>query len=39
MSVERWGLIHAEPMDRTHLRYAAPLADANGTLSEYFGSV
>ena len=30
-------LIHAEPMERTHLRYAAPLADANGTLSEHFG--
>ena len=30
-------LIHAEPMERTHLRYAAPLADAGGTLSEHFG--
>ncbi len=30
-------LIHAEPMERTHLRYAAPLADAEGTLSEHFG--
>jgi len=30
-------LIHAEPMERTHLRYAAPLADSAGTLSEHFG--
>ena len=30
-------LIHAEPMERTHLRYAAPLNDAVGTLSEHFG--
>jgi cation diffusion facilitator family transporter len=30
-------LIHAEPMERTHLRYAAPLADAAGTLSEHLG--
>jgi len=30
-------LIHAEPMERTHLRYAAPLADPGGTLSEHFG--
>jgi predicted Fe-Mo cluster-binding NifX family protein len=30
-------LIHAEPMERTHLRYAAPLADAGGRLSEHFG--
>ena len=30
-------LIHAEPMERTHLRYAAPLSDAAGTLSEHFG--
>jgi cation diffusion facilitator family transporter len=30
-------LIHAEPMERTHLRYAAPLADADGALSEHFG--
>lgn len=30
-------LIHAEPMERTHLRYAAPLADAEGTLSPHFG--
>jgi cation diffusion facilitator family transporter len=30
-------LIHAEPMERTHLRYALPLADPGGTLSEHFG--
>jgi predicted Fe-Mo cluster-binding NifX family protein len=30
-------LIHAEPMARTHLRCAAPLADTSGTLSEHFG--
>jgi cation diffusion facilitator family transporter len=30
-------LIHAEPMVRTHLRYAVPLADHAGTLSEHFG--
>ena len=30
-------LIHAEPMERTHLRYAVPLADAHGSLSEHFG--
>jgi predicted Fe-Mo cluster-binding NifX family protein len=30
-------LIHAEPMERTHLRYAAPLSDAAGTLSEHLG--
>jgi cation diffusion facilitator family transporter len=30
-------LIHAEPMERTHMRYAAPLADAEGTLSPHFG--
>jgi predicted Fe-Mo cluster-binding NifX family protein len=30
-------LIHAEPMERTHLRYAAPLSDTAGTLSEHFG--
>ena len=30
-------LIHAEPMERTHLRYAVPLADPGGTLSEHFG--
>ena len=30
-------LIHAEPEQRTHLRYAVPLADINGTLSEHFG--
>jgi len=30
-------LIHAEPMERTHLRYAVPLNDPDGTLSEHFG--
>jgi predicted Fe-Mo cluster-binding NifX family protein len=30
-------LIHAEPAQRTYWRYAFPLADANGTLSEHFG--
>ena len=30
-------LIHAEPMERTHLRYAVPVMDAAGTLSEHFG--
>jgi len=30
-------LIHAEPVERTHLRYAAPLADPAGALSEHFG--
>jgi cation diffusion facilitator family transporter len=30
-------LIHAEPMERTHLRYAVPLADPEGTISQHFG--
>lgn len=30
-------LIHAEPLGRTHLRYAIPLADLQGTVSEHFG--
>jgi cation diffusion facilitator family transporter len=30
-------LIHAEPVQRTHWRYALPLADSSGTLSEHFG--
>jgi predicted Fe-Mo cluster-binding NifX family protein len=30
-------LIHAEPMERTRLRYAAPLADEEGSLSAHFG--
>ena len=30
-------LIHYEPQLRTHLRYAVPLADNLGTLSEHFG--
>jgi len=30
-------LLHAEPEKRTHLRYAAPLADVEGTLSQHFG--
>lgn len=30
-------LIHYEPMARTHVRYAVPLADPGGTLSQHFG--
>jgi cation diffusion facilitator family transporter len=30
-------LIHAEPMERTHLRYAVPLADPAGAISGHFG--
>lgn len=30
-------LIHAEPVARTHLRYAAPLLDPAGTLAQHFG--
>ena len=30
-------LIHAEPMERTYLRYAIPLNDTAGALSEHFG--
>jgi cation diffusion facilitator family transporter len=30
-------LIHAEPMERTHLRYAVPLADPEGAISAHFG--
>lgn len=30
-------LIHAEPLERTHLRCAVPLADLRGTISEHFG--
>jgi cation diffusion facilitator family transporter len=30
-------LIHAEPVQRTHLRYAAPLDDTEGLLSAHFG--
>jgi predicted Fe-Mo cluster-binding NifX family protein len=30
-------LIHAEPVQRTHWRYAIPLMDLNGTLDEHFG--
>jgi cation diffusion facilitator family transporter len=30
-------LIHYEPQVRTHLRYAVPLADVGGTVSEHFG--
>lgn len=30
-------LIHAEPMKRTHLRYAVPLSDTAGALSKHFG--
>ena len=31
-------LIHAEPVERTQLRYAVPLADAEGTISEHLGA-
>ncbi len=30
-------LIHYEPLARTVIRYAAPLADSGGTLSQHFG--
>jgi cation diffusion facilitator family transporter len=30
-------LIHYEPQVRTHVRYAVPLADTQGTISEHFG--
>jgi cation diffusion facilitator family transporter len=30
-------LIHYEPQVRTHVRYAVPLADAQGAVSEHFG--
>jgi cation diffusion facilitator family transporter len=30
-------LLHYEPRARTHLRYAVPLADTAGTISEHFG--
>jgi len=30
-------LLHYEPQRRTHLRYAVPLADPGGTVSEHFG--
>jgi len=30
-------LIHAEPMERTHLCYVIPLADPDGAISEHFG--
>lgn len=30
-------LIHYEPQVRTHLRYAVPVADTGGTVSEHFG--
>jgi cation diffusion facilitator family transporter len=30
-------LIHYEPQVRTHLRYAVPLADSGGAVSEHFG--
>jgi cation diffusion facilitator family transporter len=30
-------LLHAEPTERTHLRYAVPLADPVGTISDHFG--
>jgi predicted Fe-Mo cluster-binding NifX family protein len=30
-------LIHAEPLARTHLRYAIPLDDLGGAISQHFG--
>ncbi len=30
-------LVHYEPQVRTHVRYAVPLADASGTLSDHLG--
>ena len=30
-------LLHAEPFQATHLRYAVPLADVHGALSDHFG--
>jgi cation diffusion facilitator family transporter len=30
-------VIHAEPIERTHLRYAVPLDDPGGILSKHFG--
>jgi predicted Fe-Mo cluster-binding NifX family protein len=30
-------LIHAGPSERTHTRYAVPLSDLNGTVSDHFG--
>jgi cation diffusion facilitator family transporter len=30
-------LIHAVPLERTHTRYAVPLSDLNGTVSDHFG--
>jgi len=30
-------LLHAEPLERTHLRYAVPLADPGETISDHFG--
>jgi predicted Fe-Mo cluster-binding NifX family protein len=30
-------LLHYEPQPRTHLRYAVPLADTAGTVSQHFG--
>ena len=30
-------LVHTEPMERTHLRYAVPMADLHGTVSPHFG--
>jgi cation diffusion facilitator family transporter len=29
--------LHYEPQTRTHLRYAVPLSDSDGTVSEHFG--
>jgi len=30
-------LLHAEPVPRTHIKYAIPLADTRGTISPHFG--
>jgi len=30
-------LLHAEPVERTHLCYAVPLADPSGAISDHFG--
>jgi cation diffusion facilitator family transporter len=30
-------LVHTVPLERTHARYAVPLSDLNGTVSDHFG--
>jgi len=35
-ALSEW-LLHAEPVERTHLRYAVPLADPSGAISDHFG--